>query len=141
MIDNILKKYPNDVRVVVKQFPLSFHKQAKKASLYALAAERQGKYMEMSDMIFKDYGKLKSNEDIPRQYAQELGLDMAQFDKDMQDPALEARINKEMNQMKQSGIPRMSVPKFLINGKEPQGGRNLENYSAIIDSELKRTKK
>ena len=140
MIDEILKKYPNDVRVVVKQFPLSFHKQAKKASLYALAAERQGKYHEMANKIFENYRNLKSNEDLPRQYAQELGLDMVQFDKDMQDPALEARINQEMNQMKQSGIPRMSVPKFLINGKEPQGKRDFANYSAIIDAELKKKK-
>ena len=140
MIDGLLKQYPNDVRVVVKQFPLSFHKQAKKASLYALAAERQGKYLEMSNKIFENYRNLKSNEDLPRQYAQELGLDMVKFDKDMQDPALEARINQEMNQMKQSGIPRMSVPKFLINGKEPQGKRDIANYSAIIDAELKKKK-
>ena len=140
-MDDILKKYPNDVRVVVKQFPLSFHKQAKKASMYALAAERQGKYIEMSDKIFAEYRNLKSDEDLPRGYAQELGLDMVQFDKDMQDPALVARIDKEISQMRQSGIPRLSVPKFLINGKEPQGGRNLENYSAIIDAELKKGKK
>ena len=140
MIDEIIKKYPNDVRVVVKQFPLSFHKQAKKASLYVLAAERQGKYEEMSNKIFENYRNLKSNEDLPRQYAEELGLDMVQFDKDMQDPALEARINQEMNQMKQSGIPRMSVPKFLINGKEPQGKRDIANYSSIIDAELKKKK-
>ena len=139
MIDDILKKYPNDVRIVVKQFPLSFHKQAKKASLYALAAERQGKYHEMSNKIFENYRGLKTNENLPRQYAEDMGLDMAKFDKDMQDPALEARINKEMNQMKQSGMPRMSVPKFLINGKEPQGGRSVENYSAIIEQELKQT--
>ena len=139
-MDDLLKKYPNDVRVVVKQFPLSFHKQARKASLYALAAERQGKYKEMSNKIFENYRNLKSNEDLPRQYAEELGLDMVQFDKDMKDPALDARIDKEMNQMKQSGIPRMSVPKFLINGKEPQGGRNLESYSAMIDAELKKKK-
>ena len=30
-------------------------------------------------------------------------------------------INKEIDELKNSGIPRMSVPKFLINGKEPQG--------------------
>ena len=66
MIDEILKKYPNDVRVVVKQFPLSFHKQAKKASMYALAAERQGKYEEMSNKIFENYRNLKSNEDLPQ---------------------------------------------------------------------------
>ena len=73
-------------------------------------------------------------------YAEEMGLDMSKFDKDMKDPALEARINKEMNQMKQSGMPRMSVPKFLINGKEPQGKRDIANYSAIIDAELKKKK-
>ena len=56
----------------------------------------------------------------------------------MKDPALEARIDKEVNQMRQSGMPRLSVPKFLINGKEPQGGRTIENYSAIIDAELKK---
>ena len=103
-----------------------------------MAAERQGKFMEMKKKIFENYRNLKSNEDLPRQYAQELGLDMVQFDKDMADPALEARIDKEMSQMRQSGIPRLSVPKFLINGKEPQGGRNLDNYSSIIDTEIKK---
>ena len=139
MIDDILEKYPKDVKVVIKQFPLSFHKQARKASLYALAAEKQGKYKEMSNKIFENYRNLKSNEDLPRQYAQELGLDMSKFDKDMQDPALDARITREMNELKQSGIPRIAAPKFLINGKEPQG-RSLEIYSAMIDEELKKKK-
>ena len=137
-MDDILKKYPNDVRVVIKQFPLSFHKQARKASLYALAADRQGKYKEMSDKIFENYRNLKSNEDLPRQYAEELGLDMVKFDKDMQDPALGARIDREVNQLAQSGM-RTAAPKFLINGKEPQG-RSLAIYSGIIDAELKKKK-
>ena len=140
LIDDLLKKYPNDLRVVIKQFPLSFHKQARKASIYVLAAERQGKYMEMSNKIFENYRQLKSNEDLPRQYAEELGLDMVKFDQDVKDPALDARIEREMQQMKQSGIPRMSVPKFLINGKEPQGKRDVANYSAFIEAELKKKK-
>ena len=137
MMDDIEKKYPNDVRVVIKHFPLSFHKQAKKSALYSMAAERQGKFKEMYHKIMANYKSLKSNEDLPRQYAQEMGLDMVQFDKDMQDPAMEARLNKETNQLRQSGIPRLSVPKFLINGKEPQG-RSLEIFSSIIDAELKK---
>ena len=137
-MDDIAKKYPNDVQIVIKNFPLSFHKQAKKAAIYALAAERQGKYKDMYHKIMENYRNLKTNEDLPRQYAEELGLDMAKFDQDMKDPALEARIDKEINQLRQSGIPRLSVPKFLINGKEPQGGRNIENYSTIIDAELKK---
>ena len=137
MMDDIEKKYPNDVRIVIKHFPLSFHKQAKKAGLYSMAAERQGKFKEMYHKIMENYRSLKSNEDLPRQYAQEMGLDMVQFDKDMQDPELEARLNKETNQLRQSGIPRLSVPKLLINGKEPQG-RSLEIFSTIIDAELKK---
>ena len=140
LIEDLHKKYPNDLRIVVKHFPLSFHKQARKASQYSIAAERQGKFKEMSNKIFENYRNLKSNEDLPRQYAEELGLDMVKFDQDMKDPAIDARITKEMNQMRQSGIPRLSVPKFLINGKEPQGGRDLANYSAIIDAELKKKK-
>ena len=137
MMDDIEKKYPNDVRVVIKHFPLSFHKQAKKTALYSMAAERQGKFKEMYHKIMENYRSLKSNEDLPRQYAQEMGLDMVQFDNDVKDPALEARLNKGTNQLRQSGIPRLSVPKFLINGKEPQG-RSLEIFSAIIDAELKK---
>ena len=138
LIDDLVKKYPNDLQVVIKNFPLSFHKQAKKAAIYALAAERQGKYKDMYRKIMENYRNLKTNEDLPRQYAEDLGLDMAKFDQDMKDPALEARIDKEINQLRQSGIPRLSVPKFLINGKEPQGKRDIANYSAIIDAELKK---
>ena len=140
-MDDILKKYPNDVQIVIKNFPLSFHKQAKKAAIYALAAERQGKYKDMYRKIMENYRNLKTNEDIPRQYAEELGLNMVEFDRDVNNSSLERRIDKEINQMRQSGIPRLSVPKFLINGKEPQGKRDFANYSAIIEEEIRKSSK
>ena len=40
----------------------------------------------------ENFRSLKANEDLPRQYAQELGLDMVQFDKDMKDPARAGKI-------------------------------------------------
>ena len=55
MIDDLVKKYPNDLRVVIKHFPLSNHKQAKKAAMYAVAAERQNKFLEMEHKIFKNF--------------------------------------------------------------------------------------
>ena len=137
MIDDILRQYPNDVKFVFKHYPLSFHKQAKQATLYALAAERQGKYKEMYHAIFENYKLLKSDEDYPVKLAEELGLDVEQFKKDANDPAIDAQIEKEFNQMKNSGIPRMSVPKFLVAGKEPQG-RDIGTFSAMIDAALKK---
>jgi len=139
MVDDILKKYPNDVKVVIKNFPLSFHKQAMKAAKYVLAAKNQGKYSELYTVVMENYRQLKTNEDLPLQLAGELGLDVEQLKRDANSPAIANQIQIEIDELKNSGIPRMSVPKFLINGKEPQG-RTLDAFSAVIDAELKKKK-
>tara|TARA_B100000579_G_C22275053_1_gene595577 strand:- start:75 stop:485 length:411 start_codon:yes stop_codon:yes gene_type:complete len=136
-VDDILKKYPNDVKVVVKNFPLPMHKQAKKAAMYALAADKQGKYKELYKAIMADFRKLKTNEDYPLELAANLGLDVDKLKRDASNPAIEKQIDDEMAQLRNSGIPRIAVPKFLVAGKEPQG-RSLDAFSAIIDAELKK---
>ena len=153
MIDEVLKKYPNDVKVVVKHFPLSFHKQAFPASKYALAANEQGKYKEMFHMIFcgttesvpanecNAWRKLKDNENLPLEYAQDLGLDMNKFVQDFSSARIKNQIEFEMNQLKNSGIKRLAVPKFLVQGKEYIGKRTLAGFSAMIDAELAKIKK
>ena len=59
--------HPNDVKVVIKNFPLNFHKQARDAAKYALASDRQkicgstkneSCYKEMYHMIMADFRKL-----------------------------------------------------------------------------------
>ena len=137
MIDEVLEKYPNDVKVVIKNFPLSFHKQARKAVKYALAAGRQGKYKDMYHMIMENYRALKTNEDLPLEFAATLGLNMEQFKRDAEDPYFEELIKKESLQLAQN-FERKSVPKFLIAGKEPPSPRDIDNWSTIIDAELKK---
>ena len=135
MIDDILKKYPNDVKVVFKNFPLSFHKQAMQTAKYVLAAKNQGKYDEFYHKVFENYRQLKTNEDLPLELAAEMGLDTYQLKIDANSRIIANQIQLEIDEMKNSGIPRMSVPKFLINGKEPQG-RTLAAFSTVIDAEL-----
>ncbi len=137
MIDEILEKYPNDVKVVIKNFPLSFHKQAYKAAQYALAAHKQGKYKDMYHKIMENFRQLKANEDLPLEYARDLGLDMNQFIRDFESPDTKSQIDLEIKQLRESGIPRLAVPKFLVQGKEPQG-RDIATFSAMIDAELKK---
>ena len=141
MVDEIIAKYPNDVKVVVKNFPLSFHKQARTAAKYALAADRQGKYKEMYHMIFcgttdsvpqdqcTAWRKLKANEHLPLEYAQELGLDVEKLKKDVADPYFEELIKKESLELAQN-FERKSVPKFLVAGQEPSS-RSVAAWSAI----------
>ena len=159
MIDEVLAKYPNDVKVVVKNFPLNFHKQARDAAKYALASDRQkicgtakneSCYKDMYHLTFcgttekvavtecNAWRKLKTNPDLPLEYAEQLGLDMVKLKQDAKDSALEDLIKKESLELSQN-FARKSVPKFLIQGKEPPGGkRNLETWSVIIDAELKK---
>ena len=136
MVDEVLKKYPKDVKVVIKNFPLSFHKQARRAAQYSLAAGRQGKYKEMYHKIFENYRELKKNEDLPLQYAKELNMDVEQLKQDVKDPVLQKQIAEETAQLKNTGM-RLAVPKFLINGKEPQA-RSIEAWSSIIEGYLKK---
>ena len=148
MIDEVLAKYPNDVKVVIKNFPLGSHKQAKKAAQYALAANKQGKYKEMYHKIFEDYKSLRNDEDLPKKIAAELGLDVAQLMEDMNSEEIVNLIDWEYNQLASlrnaypetdefaAGV-RIAVPKFFINGREPLG-RGLAQFSAIIDEELKK---
>ena len=136
MIDEVLAKYPNDVKVVIKNFPLGSHKQARKAAKYALAADRQGKYKEMYHKVMENFRDLKTNEDLPLEYAKDINLDINQFIQDCESKAISNQIELEMNQLLNSGIPRIAVPKFLIQGKEPKE-KTLEAFSSIIDQALK----
>ena len=148
LIDEVLAKYPDDVNVVIKNFPLGSHKQAKKAAQYALAAHKQGKYKEMYRKIFDDYKSLRNNEDLPKTIAAELGLDIAQLMEDMQSKEIVDLIDWEYEQLASlrnaypeteeyaAGV-RIAVPKFFINSREPLG-RGIAQFSAMIDEELKK---
>ena len=141
-MDEVLEKYPNDVKVVIKNFPLPNHQQARRAAQYCLAAEKvkPGSYKEMYHAIFADYGKLGKNPDMPLEIAKTLGINPDELLVAANDPAIDAQIEKEIAQLKSLGI-RLAVPKFLIAGKEPEGRRNIDTWSAIIDAELKKNKK
>ncbi len=86
----MLEKNPKTVKIVFKNFPIRSHKFAIQAAVAALAAERQGKFWDFHDELFKHYDKL--NEEKIQEIAGTLELDKAQFEKDRQDPLLMEQI-------------------------------------------------
>jgi protein-disulfide isomerase len=77
----VLEQYPDDVKVVFKNFPLTrIHKFALNASVAALAANQQGKFWEYHSELFKNYNKL--NDEKFDEIAGSLGLDLEQFKKE-----------------------------------------------------------
>lgn len=75
VLDEVLKSYGNKVRLVVRDFPLEMHANARKAAEAANAAHAQGKFFEYTALLFKRQDAL----DVPslKKYATEIGLDRA----------------------------------------------------------------
>ncbi len=135
-MDEVLKAYPNDVKVVFKNLPLPFHQDAKPAAIAALAAQRQGKFWEMHDLLFKNQGALKKDSFLL--WAKDIGLDVPKFTKDLEDPALAKRVEEEAALGGKLGVN--GTPGFFINGVNLSGARPLASFKEIIDRWLKQGK-
>lgn len=120
-----------DVRVVFRQRPLQNHALARPAAAAALAAERQGKFWELHDALFASGGKLEPG-DIERA-AEAAGLDMEQWNRDREDPAVEQLIVEDEALAEQLGV--RGTPGSFINGMFVGGAQPAEAFDAVIVQE------
>jgi protein-disulfide isomerase len=129
----VLEKYPNDVKLVIKHFPLATHTYARKAAIAALAAGKQGKFWEAHEKLFANQNDL--NDTKVEAIAGELGLDMEKFKKDLQDPAIASVIDRDMNDGLKANV--QGTPSIFINGKL----LNQRNYLLqAVEAALKKKK-
>ena len=129
----VLDKYPNNVKLVVKNFPLSSHKFARKAATAALAANVQGKFWEFHSQLFKNYKVI--NDAKIQEIAKNLGLDMEKFNKDLQSPTIKSLITRDVSNGRQIGV--RGTPTIYINGKALKN-RSLPGIYQVIEAELKK---
>jgi protein-disulfide isomerase len=131
-VQQVERKYAGKIRVVMKQFPLSFHPQARPAALAAMAAGLQGKYWQMHDKLFAS-PQLDPN--TLEGYARELGLDVERWKRDQADPKLAAVIARDTELGGNIGVG--GTPAFFVNGRRlPGGAAPLDTFSSLIDEEL-----
>ena len=132
----MLEQYPNEVKMVIKNFPLTrIHKFALPAAIASLAANQQGKFWEMSTQLSKNYNQL-SDEKI-NEIAQSLGLDMDKFKQDMENPAIAALVQRDLQDGVEAGV--RGTPTIFINGRLLQQ-RSLPGFKEMIDEELAKKK-
>lgn len=99
-----------------------------------MAAHDQGKFWEMHWLIHERFPRLDKQSLIS--YAEELGLDMKKFKKDLEKMRHLERINKDVQLAKELDL--YSTPAFFINGIKAVGNRPYESFKMIIDKELQR---
>ncbi|OGK44051.1 hypothetical protein A2957_01820 [Candidatus Roizmanbacteria bacterium RIFCSPLOWO2_01_FULL_38_11] len=134
------EKYKSKVRFVYKHFPLPIHNVSQPAALAAIAASKQGKFWEMHDLLFDKQEKWSVESDPKKffvNYAKQLKLDIKQFEKDMESKESKTKMENDLTLGNQIGVN--ATPSFYINGKKIQAPQTLDEFSKIIDRELKTT--
>jgi protein-disulfide isomerase len=132
-VKQVLERYPGKVRLVFRDFPLaSIHPQAPKAHEAARCAAEQGKFWEYHDLLFDRSPKM-TPADL-KQYAQELKLESAAFDKCLDSGKHAAAVDKDAQEG--AGLGLTGTPSFFINGKQLVGAQPLTAFQKIIDNEL-----
>lgn len=131
-MDQVLKAYPNDVKVAFKHFPLAFHKEAEPAAKASWAAQQQGKFWEYHDILFNNQDKLGA--DYYLTVAKELKLDEAKFKADMASDAAAKQVKEDNDIGAKNGI--QGTPGFFVNGVAVKGAYPFGHFKQIIDRHL-----
>jgi len=133
-VENILRAYPKDIKLVFKQFPLEIHSEAQMAAEASLAANAQGKFWPMHDKLFANFRKL--SRDNIFLWAKESGLDMEKFKVDLQSGKYRPVVEKDVKDGFDAGV--QGTPTFFINGQRYNGLLDLASVKGILDAELKK---
>ncbi len=138
VLEQLLKQYPEQLRVVYRYFPLqSIHPNANIASQAAEAASLQGKFWEMHDLLFAgqtDWSRLANPRAIFTTYAEELGLNTDQFLADLESKDIKNRVNADYRSGLSAGV--QGTPSFFMNGQPLDNPRGLDGLQAVIEAQL-----
>jgi protein-disulfide isomerase len=128
----LLQAYPGKIRIVYRDFPLtSIHPNAMPAAEAGQCANEQGKFWAYHDKLF---GGEDLSDDIYKQYAQEVGLDMTKFNDCVTTHKYAKQIQADSDFATNLGIN--STPTFFVNGLAIIGAQPMTAFTNVIDKEL-----
>lgn len=141
VVKQLEAEFGDRVRFVSRYFPLPGHKNSMTAASAVEAAGRQGKFWEMHDTLFENQKawaeKSMADPKLFLAYAQKIGLDMAKYQKDVNDSSLRDRIERDKRSGEALGI--QGTPSFFLNGEKISNPRSYEEFKTLISAELLKT--
>ena len=132
VLEKIVNEFGDRVRLVVRDFPLSQHANARKAAEAAEAAREQGKYWEYVTVLFRNQSALGVEK--LKQYATEVGLDRARFDASFDSGKFAEKVQRDVMEAHKLGVN--GTPALYINGKRISDN-SYESLKSAIESALK----
>jgi protein-disulfide isomerase len=132
VLPKLREKYGAKVRIVVRHLPLEIHPVAPGAAKAAIAAGRQKKFWDFHDQLFEGEGSLGRQRFV--EIARGLGLDIDQFQKDMDDPEVAKQIEDDVALSRRLGV--QGTPGIFVNGRYVFGAHDIATYESLVDEEL-----
>lgn len=132
-LHQLVDKYKGKVRVVYRDFPLSFHKEARTAAIAANCAHEQGRFWQFHDTLFKNQNALE--EKALKTYARVAGVDGEKFDACLASDKYKAEVEKDYKDGEAVGVE--GTPTFFINGRLYTGDpSSVEAMAEAVDAAL-----
>jgi predicted DsbA family dithiol-disulfide isomerase len=134
-LKQVEKNYPQQVRIVYRQFPLNnIHPYAQKAAEASLCANDQQKFWEFHDSMFANQREL-SIADL-KQRALDLKLDAQLFNQCLDSARHAAAIQADIQEGARNGVT--GTPALFINGRLLSGNQPYAEIQDVIEDELQR---
>ncbi|MCP3982797.1 MAG: thioredoxin domain-containing protein [bacterium] len=135
IIEQVLERYPNQVRFVFQHFPLdSIHPRARAASEAAMCAGDQDKFWPYHALLFGDDVDLEIAG--LEAAAEKAGLDLPSFRTCVEERHHQAEVERDVSSGRAAGVT--GTPAFFVNGIGLKGAQPVEEFAKIIDAELAR---
>lgn len=133
-LDQVLENHPDDVALFYRHLPLPFHQGAEPAARAAVAAQAQGKFWKLHDLLFDNPGK-RSDADLEK-LARKAGVNVKKWRTAFRSPETAARVKAESEACAANDV--QGTPGFLINGRLLSGARPVEDFEKVVQQELAR---
>jgi protein-disulfide isomerase len=130
IVKQVQARMGDRLRFVFRNFPISTsHPHAEQAAEAAEAAAAQGRFWEMHDHLYEHQRHLEAGD--LRTYAEELGLDVERFDRELAEHVHAARVRDDFMSGVRSGVN--GTPTFYVNGTRHDGPYDLDSLLAALE--------
>ncbi|HEY3197344.1 MAG TPA: thioredoxin domain-containing protein [Nitrospirales bacterium] len=130
ILEQLRSLYPDQVRVVYRDFPLAAHPRARSAAEAAQCAYAQGEFWAYHDALYAHAPDLPNYVEL----AARLHLDTQTFNNCLMSVAPKAAVSKDLQEAERLGLS--GTPTFFVNGRYMSGFQTLETMRQAVDRAL-----
>ncbi|MEU2201657.1 thioredoxin domain-containing protein [Isoptericola sp. NPDC019482] len=135
-VEQLRADFPDELTLAIRYFPIPSHANAQNAALAVEAAARQeqleGMYQRMYETQSEWGEKRDSQASVFRGFAQDLGLNLEQYDADLADPAVAARVQRDFDDGRALGV--QGTPTFFLDGQRLEASDPNELYQLVQEA-------